>query len=263
MGQITEKTYKAPDGSVFRVEADGSVTKIKDGKGQIHEAGSKYKITPDGKIYRVEDDGSVTYLGNAEDRQSPPQYATSINSERTGRKWGWIVATIILVVAGIIGIYVADSNSSSYDEYVYSNYEETATTSEPAYDGTVQSTEAYEQSYNHSSSEEIPANDDEQYAFICDGHFYGTIGNVRIHGNLTLDTENPSGVLYETSNYNEALELYGSPDGKSWSIYYNDENTGEIDFSFWNLAYKRFACGTFTRYSDGKQYTIELYKSNF
>ena len=29
MGQIPEKTYTAPDGSVYRVESDGSVTKIK------------------------------------------------------------------------------------------------------------------------------------------------------------------------------------------------------------------------------------------
>lgn len=70
MGQIQNKTYTAPDGSVYRVEDDGSITKIKGGEIQANEPPSKYQITPEGKIYRVESDGSVTYLGNAEERYS-------------------------------------------------------------------------------------------------------------------------------------------------------------------------------------------------
>lgn len=68
MGQIQNKTYTAPDGTVYRVEDDGSITKIKGGMIQSNEPPSKYQITPEGKIYRVESDGSVTYLGNAEEK---------------------------------------------------------------------------------------------------------------------------------------------------------------------------------------------------
>lgn len=98
MGQIPNKTYTAPDGSVYRVEADGSVTKIKGGRVQSNEPLSKYQISSDGKIYRVESDGSVTYLGNAEDIQNPPHYTTSYNTKRSVRKWGRVIAIAILVV---------------------------------------------------------------------------------------------------------------------------------------------------------------------
>lgn len=72
---MPDKIYTAPDGSVYRVEIDGSVTKIKDGHVLSNEPPSKYKITSDGEIYRVENDGSVTYLGNAEEKMpSPPSF---------------------------------------------------------------------------------------------------------------------------------------------------------------------------------------------
>lgn len=262
MGQIPNKTYTAPDGSVYCVEADGSVTKIKGGRVQSNEPPSKYNITPDGKIYRVESDGSVTYLGNAEDRQYPPHYATSNNTKRSGRKLGWVIAILILMIVVAIGIYIANDNSSTNYERNYSNFEQTESPIETSDDGSVQSSEEYGQSYNHSSSNETPANESEQWAFIEDGNYYGTIGNVRIYGVLNLPTENPEGTLYYSGN-NSEFYIAGTSDGKYWSEYYGDEITGEIQFDFWDLAYKNFARGTYTRNSDGKQFSIELYKTNF
>ena len=226
MGLIPNKTYTAPDGSIYRVEADGSVTKIKGGRVQSNEPSSKYNITPDGKIYRVESDGSITYLGNAEDRKYSPPYAKPTDTEKSGHKWIWAMILAIIIAAATLGLYITNQNNT------YSN--------------------------------EVTSDYDARYAFIVDGNYYGTIGNARIHGKLTLDTTNPCGVLYYTDNGNgEALEIYGSSDGKTWTEYYNDENTGRIDFSFWDLAYTNFASGTYTRTSDGKQFTIKLYKSNF
>jgi len=122
----------------------------------------------------------------------------------------------------------------------------------------------YTQSQVEEYSQETSADENAQWAFIEDGNFYGTIGNSRIHGTLNLATENPTGTLYYTDNGNgSALDIYGSSDGKNWSEYYNDTNTGSIDFYFWDLAYKNFARGTYTRHSDGKQFSIKLYKSNF
>lgn len=119
MGQIPNKTYTAPDGSVYRVEADGSVTKIKGGRVQSTEPLSKYQITPDGKIYRVESDGSVTYLGNAEER-------TSLQPRKKSHIWVWIV--VVLAVVMIVGA-IAISNMNSYEASSqgedWSNYEQT------------------------------------------------------------------------------------------------------------------------------------------
>lgn len=257
MGQIPNKTYTAPDGSVYRVEADGSVTKIKGGRVQSNEPPSKYQISPDGKIYRVETDGSITYLGNAEDRQYSGHHAHIIDNKRRSHKWGWVI------IAASIGIYISNKSYSTYNDYTSANNELYSLPIEISYESSDNSTE-YAEQQNNASSEEIPADSDVQYAFIVDGNFYGTIGNARVHGNLTLDTENPSGVLYYSDNGNgEALEIYGTSDGMTWSEYYNDNNTGRIDFSFWDLAYKNFARGTYTRNSDGKQFSIKLYKTNY
>lgn len=264
MGQIPNKTYTAPDGSIFRVEPDGSVTKIKGGRVKSTELPSKYNITPDGKIYRVESDGSVTYLGNAEERQNPSHFAPNTDTKKSNHKWVWIIIFTV-IVAGGIGAYVANRNYSSYNSDYYSYPEKNSPEMEmkSSYENSTQASKYIEQQ-NHTSSQEVPADYDAQYAFIADGDFYGTIGNTRIYGNLTLNTENPFGVMYYSDNGNgEALEIYGTSDSRTWSEYYNDNYTGRIDFSYWDLAYKNFARGTYTRNSDGKVFSIELYKTNF
>ncbi len=231
MGHIPNKTYTAPDGSVYRVEPDGSVTQIKGGRVQSNEPPSKYNITPDGKIYRVESDGSVTYLGNAEERQYSPHFSPTTNIKKSNHKWACVII-LAVIVAVAMGIYVANQNYSTYDKNYYSSSEQYSSNAEASY--------------------------------IVDGDFYGTIGNTRIHGNLTLDTENPFGVLYYSDNGNgEALEIYGTSDGKTWSEYYNGKYTGRIDFYFWDLSYKNFAKGTYTRHLDGKRFSVELYKYKF
>lgn len=138
MGQIPNKTYTAPDGSVYRVEADGSVTKIKGGRVQSNEPPSKYQISPDGKIYKVESDGSVTYLGNAEDYQSSPHPAPTTDIKKSSHKWVWIIIFAV-IVALAIGLYVAD-----YSNY-YSSTEEYSSNVKPYYENPTQSTEYNEQ----------------------------------------------------------------------------------------------------------------------
>lgn len=110
MGQIPNKTYTAPDGSVYRVEADGSVTKIQGGRVQSNEPPSKYNITPDGKIYRVESDGSVTYLGNVEDRQTPPLHSSVAETKKSSHKWIWILVAIAVIVIGLVSYVMSIQN---------------------------------------------------------------------------------------------------------------------------------------------------------
>lgn len=244
MGQIPNKTYTAPDGSVYRVESDGSVTKIKGGRVQSNEPPSKYQITPDGKIYKVESDGSVTYLGNAEDRAtSQPSYTNILQEpQRKSNSWIWIITVIIVV--GII-CAIAYSNMNDYNPTDVVIQEES--TAAPSVVGT---------------SSESKVDDNDPYAFICDGNYYGTIGNSRINGNLTLNTENPSGSLYYSKS-ESTFYIYGTSDCRDWTEYYNDEPTGTIHFDYWNLSSKNFAKGTYTRNSDGKRFSVKLYKSNF
>ncbi len=133
MGQIPNKTYTAPDGSVYRVEDDGSITKIKNSRIQSTEPPSKYQITPDGKIYRVESDGSVTYLGNAEERQQtppppppPPSFELeSLPEKPKSKKWiGWLIVFAIIGMAIIAGVIYSESNQS-YDYKNDYNYSDT------------------------------------------------------------------------------------------------------------------------------------------
>lgn len=79
MGDTTNKTYTAPDGSVFRIEADGSVTKVKNGQSQTQpKVNAKYHLTPDGKIYQIFPDGTRSFIGVVElETQSPSLYAPS------------------------------------------------------------------------------------------------------------------------------------------------------------------------------------------
>lgn len=55
MEEITEKTYRAPDGSIFRLETDGSITKIKSCEPILNESSSRYN----GKVFQI-DDGTIS-----------------------------------------------------------------------------------------------------------------------------------------------------------------------------------------------------------
>ncbi len=89
MGQIPDKTYTAPDGSVYRVESDGSVTKIKDNHVLYNESQSKCEITSDGEFYRVERDDSVTYIGNAEEKKPLQPPVSNIPQEINKKSHAW------------------------------------------------------------------------------------------------------------------------------------------------------------------------------
>lgn len=153
MGQIPNKTYTAPDGSVYRVEADGSITKIKGGRVQSNEPPSKYQISPDGKIYRIEDDGSVTYLGNAEDRQNLLTSDLAANTKKTGNKWGWVIVLVIIIVATAFGIFISNQNYSINNDNYYSNNEHYSSNVESSYESSDQSIEYINQQKNTSSNE--------------------------------------------------------------------------------------------------------------
>lgn len=264
MGQQPNKIYTAPDGSVYRVENDGSVTKIKGGRVQSNEPPSKYYITPDGKIYRVESDGSVTYLGIAEERSAAQHSYINNTRESKGDKHSWVWILFLLIVIGVIGA-IAVSNMNDYtldsqNEQWAMQTEQTEVNQEVIPDLKLINETDYTE---EAPGEEVPADDNSQYAFIVDGRFYGTIANSLIRGSLILDTENPSGILYYSNGNVDPLEIYGTSDALTWEEYYNGYHTGHINFTFWDLAYKNFARGTYTRCSDGKQFSIKLYKTNF
>lgn len=102
MGQEQNKTYTAPDGSVFRIEADGSITKIKEGRTALKESPSQYQIADDGRIYRVEQDGSVTFvgmIGEQSNASQPPRYSMPIPQNKTSNnEWLWVMVVITTIV---------------------------------------------------------------------------------------------------------------------------------------------------------------------
>lgn len=259
MGQIPNNTYTTPDGSVYRVEADGSVTKIKGGRVQSNEPPSKYNITSDGKIYRVESDGSVTYLGNAEDRATSQTSYSDIpqGTKKSSHIWIWII--IILIAIGI-AVAFARFSSNNYISTVESKSPKPAL-STANFDET-SAWKVDESPVKSESSIESPADNNEQYAFICDGNFYGKIGNSEISGFMNWETEEPNGTLYYIRTGSEkGLDIYGAADGSDWYEYYNGELTGTIRFDYWNLENENFARGTYIRNSDGKLFSVTLYKT--
>lgn len=115
MGQTQNRTFKAPDGSTYRVEDDGSVTKIAHGRVQSNEPPSRYQITPEGKIYRMEDDGSVTYLGDAEERSvyGPGHRPRPRVQQKKSNSWLWITGAFLLLALVSISLLIHDSFNSS------------------------------------------------------------------------------------------------------------------------------------------------------
>lgn len=102
-------TYTTSDGSIYRIEADGSVSKIKEGRVQSNEPSSNFQIMPDGKIYQIESDGSITYLGNVKDRQYPIPPAYNFENKKNSPKLSSILIAVILWVIVAVTIIVAAS----------------------------------------------------------------------------------------------------------------------------------------------------------
>lgn len=117
MGQQPNKMYTAPDGTIYRVEADGTITKIKDGSVLSNETPSKYNITPDGRIYRIEVDGSVTYLGNAEEKSSPLTNYKAHSIKTHKGNWIWIILSLLVIISVCCGILIYNKMNTTDNYY--------------------------------------------------------------------------------------------------------------------------------------------------
>ena len=264
MGQIPDKTYTAPDGSVYRVEADGSVTKIKSGRVVSNEPSSKYKITPDGKIYRVESDGTVTYLGNAEEIQNPSLAASNKGSNNSGQKWGWIILAIIVIAVVIFGIIKSNESNSNNG----------VTSEEIGYsDTTVVEQEVTPHAHDVTPSESptggstVSQEDRVFSAGDYGGDFYGVIeGLGTIRGTWTCGSEMGGGwycVDGQNESYGRDLDfIMDEPLVWHEKIDHGDyyEPTGTWYFDYFYGAKKKMATGTYVRNSDNRRFPFTLYK---
>lgn len=103
-----DKSFTAADGSVYRVEPDGSFTKISDGINHSEEDTSKYHITHEGNIYHEEPDGSVTYLGNVDGQLITPSQTVNNSTKKKNNKWVWFTICIcFLLIMGLI-VFLSD-----------------------------------------------------------------------------------------------------------------------------------------------------------
>lgn len=277
MGQIPNKTYTAPDGSVYRVEADGSITKIKGGRVQSNEPPSKYQISPDGKIYRIEDDGSVTYLGNAEDRQNLLTSDLEANTKKTGHKWGCVIVLVIIIVATAFGIFISNQNYSINNDNYYSNNKQYSSNVESSDESSDQSIEYINQQKN-TSSNEVPADgttlseEEELSNGVFNpgdiyGEFYGSIDGLgSIQGVWTCGSQMGGGWY--------CFDSQGEVSGRNLD-YINDtplvwyesigngteyDATGVWYFDYFNGTEYCIATGTYVRSADNKKFKFRLYK---
>lgn len=101
MGYSGHKTYKAPDGTLYQVEEDGTLKKISNLTEEKVTMSSKYQITDAGEVYRIEDDGSVTYVTNIDYVNNLPiqiSEQTIVRKSKKTKAWKWIIGLIILVI---------------------------------------------------------------------------------------------------------------------------------------------------------------------
>lgn len=113
MGQVPNKTYTAPDGSVYRVGEDGSITKLK--SGQMGQVNNKYYISDNGDIFKINEDGSYTAIGNASQIDMNNSVAKDISRQMlsdttksglfSNYNWLYLLSLIMLIVSGTLCIY--------------------------------------------------------------------------------------------------------------------------------------------------------------
>lgn len=130
-----KNTFKAPDGTVYRINEDGTYTKIRSAETAENKSSEDNTIIYDGKKFRIEDDGSFTYLGEVEREDQPvvvespyqssyddPDYIPNL-SARKRRGCGRVIG-IALIILGVLmliifGIYyIVNSSSNSYNYYI-------------------------------------------------------------------------------------------------------------------------------------------------
>lgn len=271
MGENTNKTYTAPDGSVFRIDADGSVTKIKNGQSQTqphHQVDPKYHVTPDGKIFIENPDGTRKFVGYAEKPPTTANRSSNVPPVPTNKSntTMWILVLLILVLGSIIvyGI-VTHENSNPYQDSSGTQIEEPyqqQTEEWALVDSTKADAAIYYPEESYKTDEDVTAIDQKQQ-FMNDGYFYGTLGDEPISGQILFDSEYPYGYFRYYNYYtDEPYWFYcQSSDNSVWHVFYDDEHIGSFYFDNWDLYNQNFGWGNYD--SVGGDFSLDLYQTNY
>lgn len=249
MGKIDPKDiYVAKDGTVYRVAEDGSLIKIKDGPGggEPQKAQEPYKPK---QPYQE----PVTYH---QETPQPPR--------KKKHKWRIILLAVHVIVAIIAILIMRENhrrNTSYLQEAVDTALIEAAAPEAPAKEVAEPAVETAP------AAESAPVGNDGRHEIS----FYGTIGDNAVHGCLIVyDTDvlceaDGGWYCYDSGGSGDRMTVFDDSGGgnpRSFSEYYGSTYTGRWTL-YWDETSANFANGTFTRASDGKEFPIRLYKSNY
>ena len=116
----TNKTFRGPDGTLYRVNEDGTYTKIKSPEPPGSKNPEDNTIVRDGKKFRIEDDGSFTYLGEVGGNKQPhendsPRIENKHQPEHKSskRRGSWFFLGLIIVIIIIALIIIINRDQST------------------------------------------------------------------------------------------------------------------------------------------------------
>lgn len=218
----------------------------------------KFEVAPDGKLYRVEADGSRTYMGYA--GNSVPG---APKKPRKNTVLILIIAVLVILLGGILGFFFASSNGNQNAQVDTVAAIAPDTTAQEA-QVTQQAPEApapvIAQPTPVVEQPAQPSPDELAARFLNDGHWVGVVAGKAVTGYMDFDT-GEGWVYYNSIGPKGKMSLWSN--GDSWEEYYDGMFAGTWFIKHTDFTKKNFMSGTYVRDRDGKSFSFTLSRQNF
>ena len=259
-----KKNFVSDDGTQYRKEKDGSMTRIYDDSTQ-NPSGGNFKVMSDGKIYRTEANGDMTFIGYA-DNQSMNSETPNGNGNKNKM---WIIIVLVAIIAGLTSFYIVHQKDSPQTETV-DNPTTTPSTIGDTMSATLPSMTTADVVAPAASTTveevEIPAEPEPSPAeleerFRNDGLFVGTVAGKGVHGYFNFYS-GTGWIYYDAMGANNKMQLT-MDGGGNWDEYHDGEYKGTYSVTSENLSKKNFMKGRYYRARDGKDFSFSFKRKNF